>query len=459
MKLIPVINFSQFKERVLDTIESRRDIDERDYQEFVGRIANEKFKPEYWEYLTKEPNVEKWETWLGDAENGFDTDWGRLRNLSQARVYDLTRATNDFIHAIAIHYRFHGGEREAKFAKEIDEWLFSRRFASFGSPVFFEPSKTPTPTAPFVYPPYLSRQTVDEILRVNPSDSVWLNPHNHHSIPLIGRIDENKILTHFMGRSESFLIVPIIGPSGSGKTRLVSEWMKSYVPTTANTTWDAGILSSHQPGARDEDPWKQWSPGSDTLIVIDNALGFDRVAEAIADSARNRHRGHRVRLVVIDQQFPSLLYRDTFWRYIYPSKELYDKQFLPEFVDPIYLFESREQASITKQLFDFVYSSTRRKMSSVSSEAEPMSGESVDFVSDSLGERLLGTNSPLIAAIVARSAAKHGKAFSSIEASLYEGVLDYYFRGTHREPWRIWTSDVAGAPLGARYAMALCISS
>ncbi|MCK0197425.1 ankyrin repeat domain-containing protein [Ancylobacter sp. 6x-1] len=162
-----------------------------------------------------------------------------------------------------------------------------------------------TPSAPFEWPPYVSEA---DARSPDAHEGIWLNPFNHYSIPFSHRQTEKARLDAFMKDDRPFLICALVASSGAGKTRLVSEWMRPYVPVDGNDTdWDAGFVRSRDPSS-----WKEWEITRKTLIVIDYTYGYERVMRAIAEKCL-RHGGPKVRVLVVDHVYPDILHDDFFW--------------------------------------------------------------------------------------------------------------------------------------------------
>ncbi|MCF6277223.1 MAG: hypothetical protein L3J16_00520, partial [Anaerolineales bacterium] len=174
-------------------------------------------------------------------------------------------------------------------------------------------------------PPYVDEDYVKTVLNDDPTNGIWLNPYNHYTIKLSERKDEWNHLEAFIEDDRPFLICPVIGPSGAGKTRLVSQWMKQYVPSFSPSDWDAGLVVSRDPKYWDED---HWDIQRDTLIVIDYVFAFDDVIKGLAERVRKFvERGiasgdarFRVRIIILDHVLPKYLFSDVFWRKAYTSK-------------------------------------------------------------------------------------------------------------------------------------------
>lgn len=167
--------------------------------------------------------------------------------------------------------------------------------------------------APLEAPKYVSREqafTADKF-----SSAVWLNPHNHYSLPLCGRENELVLLDKFIKSKEPFKIAALVAPSGAGKTRLISEWAKPYIVGDMSDEWDAGFVES--PNA---DLWSEenWQPSKNTLIIIDYTYNY---ADVIGAIWKRFEQGapFDVRLLVIDHVLPEKLHQDTAFRKGVPS--------------------------------------------------------------------------------------------------------------------------------------------
>ncbi len=177
-------------------------------------------------------------------------------------------------------------------------------------------SPAPKPTAPFKWPPHVSREVA--FSANNPG--VWLNPHNHHSIPLSGRGPEEELLDDFINRDRLFLIVGLIAPSGAGKIRLVSEWMRDYMAKDAGSEWDAGFVEGREHG-----PWRDWTPTRNTLIIVDYTYNYGAVMSAIIDRFKG-HASHKIRLLVLDHVLPDKLHEDFAWKHSVPNQGVLDSE-------------------------------------------------------------------------------------------------------------------------------------
>lgn len=174
------------------------------------------------------------------------------------------------------------------------------------------------PSGPFHWPLYV---TSESAMSGDGDPGVWLNPLNHYSMPLSGRAEERRLLDSFMSDARPFLICALVAPSGAGKTRLVSEWMRTYLPSADQTQWDAGFVTDRDPQA-----WSQWSPIRSTLLIIDYTYAYDDVMRAIAERFRYyREPGaSKVRLLVVDHIYPTVLQNDVFWSRSFSDQRVVD---------------------------------------------------------------------------------------------------------------------------------------
>lgn len=239
----------------------------------------------------------------------------------------------DAVKASAFHFYFLCNKEHSSRAKTLDDAidlpaLMGAEFATavFGFALPSEADKVkrvhpiPTrPSGPFHWPLYVSEEDANA---ADADVGVWLNPLNHFSIPLSHRNAEKNILDAFVRDERPFLICALVAPSGAGKTRLVSEWMRKFVPEITDTDWDAGFVTDRNP-----EPWKHWGISRDTLIVIDYTYDYYEVMRAIADRCiYHRHQAKKVRLLVVDHVYPQVLQNDLFWGQIFADQSQIDSR-------------------------------------------------------------------------------------------------------------------------------------
>ena len=209
-------------------------------------------------------------------------------------------------------------------AQRIDIDLIGKRFESaFGEPVPIDANSASAllekteiqkrskagqrKPLPFEKPQYVSEELA---FKENPANAAWLNPHNHYSIPLVGRERETNLLDEFMTSSEPFKIAALVGPSGAGKTRLVSERSRQYFEGDKSGIWDAGLAKNTDAHLWNADNWK---PSRNTLIVVDYTYSFASVIGLLIDRFKNK-APHKIRLLVLDHVLPERLHEDIAWR-------------------------------------------------------------------------------------------------------------------------------------------------
>ncbi|MEM1363702.1 MAG: hypothetical protein AAGF94_18700, partial [Pseudomonadota bacterium] len=316
--------------------------DQKQYQIAVGSIARE-----LRQILLPGQNApvqdEVFPEWLESVRNYLGVyDLSRFEKIKafKSAIDTMTREdkrTDSMHFALPIHYRLHMPvEPNSDILRDkLDRSVFDGKtfMEAFGSPVFeIDPDvydEPPPMAAPMSHPGYLTAMQVRERLEQDADDSIWLNPHNHYTLPLQQRKIEKGRLTSFVESKGMFRVLPVIAPSGAGKTRLVSEWMRDYSPkTNPESIWEAGFLSTDQDDqARNPVPWQTWKIKKNTLIVIDYTYAFDAVLKAVANSAINRASGRefKVRLIVIDHVMPKVLQEDFFWHQVASSKRIADQ--------------------------------------------------------------------------------------------------------------------------------------
>lgn len=171
-------------------------------------------------------------------------------------------------------------------------------------------NSTPPPLAA---PRYISREQA--FTESETTSAIWLNPHNHYSLPLVGRDAELALLDQFMNSKERFKIAALVAPSGAGKTRLVSQWAKPYIVCDKSDEWHAGFVESPNASLWNEE---NWQPSRNTLIIIDYTYNYADVIGAIMKRFESDAQ-HDIRLLVLDHVLPEKLHQDTAFRKGVPS--------------------------------------------------------------------------------------------------------------------------------------------
>lgn len=264
------------------------------------------------------PNGTKWKDWLDfKALKIENVSWGTNPSDDMTQLRRNGRGSKR--RAAALYYKLHSHLESPEYARAVDEIAFGKPYLErFREPVFVKDTDiVPVQrTSLFEHPPYVlsSELNSDEV-----DEAVWLNPHNHYSIPLEGRDKEKRRLRTFVEKtSVPFLMWALIGPSGAGKTRLVSEFMKDYVATHSQKKWDAGFIRN-----RNVEPWQteNWLTRN-TLIVIDYTYNYGEVMKAIAERCRSLpDNSHKVRLLVVDHTYPEDLTKDPFWQQFFSDRQ------------------------------------------------------------------------------------------------------------------------------------------
>ncbi|MEM1150132.1 MAG: hypothetical protein AAGI03_06195 [Pseudomonadota bacterium] len=393
-----------------------------------------------------------WPVWLEEARAGFSKDeWQQVTNLSGDQIRALKdQPGTTLIRGVAVHYRLHAHEMEEdrREARTLDALVFDNTVeALFGTPLF-ECSPDiiafPEPSAPFIYPPYKTRRNVRDLLERRPDHGIWLDPHNHYSIPLEGREIEQKRLTAFMDKPDPFRILPVIGPAGAGKTRLISEWMKPYVPIEgAGTSWDAGLLTSEistggMSNARDPRRWYDWNIQRDTLIVIDYTHAFDEVARAIFEKA-TAQLVHRIRLIVIDHVFPDFLEEDFFWQRVGDGSFSRISQIETNYLEaPLFLHEGEKDGRSIKQV---ITSSANigREYPIYTTDHPNVSAASEKLTTIFASGRIENVERhPLFAALLGQVIRESGDASPDFSNINRHDLIRNFLSSTDRFPWKGW---------------------
>lgn len=326
-------------------------------------------------------------------------------------------------------------DEELKYADVLDERVFGYVFRSRHGRMFDHvPDIAPPPAAPMNYPEYVTEREAENILKKNPENGIWLNPHNHFTIPLEGRENEKDRLDAFIAHPDPFRICPVIAPSGAGKTRLISQWMKPYVATfNPDTEWEAGfVVSRGDNNARDPEPWRKWRIEKPTLIVIDYTYAFGNVVEAIFENAKiNAKRDTKVRVIVVDHRMPDFL-----WKKIAggrpASTDLMQERYIEE---PI---ELKREAENSEMLYHVIAAAANvgeaKKRVKRNNQLIVEALRQLDRMGRAQGDRDT-VRHPLFAALMGQAIRKAGNKPVDFSTWGRRDLLEYYFTSLDRMPW------------------------
>jgi len=439
---------SEFENKIRDAF--RDDFDSDEYQQragFVAEDARDHFFKDKGDYRGRASNFPEWLKPIGEHRGGYDeTEFERNRKRFKYTAIDsMKRDKSNALHfAVMLHYRLHWGQddKSIELAARLDKLIFDQKTfeTTHTKPVFvYDPdyyTEPPPMAAPMTHPEYITAKSAREALEDNSEDSIWLNPHNHFTLPLEDREAEKTRLTQFVRQEGMFRVLPVIAPSGAGKTRLISEWMRTYSQkTNPETTWEAGLLSSDQNNqARNPEPWKTWNIKKHTLIVIDYTYAFDEVVKAIAKSAINRADGRdlKVRLIVIDHVMPKVLQDDFLWQGMVNSKRGAD-YFRSSYLErELELKSAGDKSAMLRKII----AAAARVGVRDAPENDAMISEALKQL-DRMGKEQGDRDSvrhPLFAALMGRALRNEG---SKVDFSTWtrRDLVEQYFSGKDRLPW------------------------
>ncbi|MBP0614232.1 ankyrin repeat domain-containing protein [Jiella mangrovi] len=358
---------------------------------------------------------------------------------------ELQRGNGHAMKASAFHYYIILQPEYVGYSREINANIELRksmgeRFLALPSHLIethVESKQKPIhPTAPFAWPQYVTKEEAED---TNADEGVWLNPHNHFTIPLTHRFDEIDQLHQFVHDDRPFLIWAIIAPSGAGKTRLVSQWMKDYIPNEANEVWDAGFVHK-----RDINVWTEWNPARNTIIVIDYTTFFDDVIHVISDRFSNYRCNKKIRLLLIDHIYPDVLRSDPIWSKIFHDQKTVDhaRKTLIYRGSPLYIKADRTADGLLANVISSTASTPENPIS-------PESNEIVDATKHliAMGDHAENPDAvrhPLFAALMGQAL----KEKREISNWTRRDLIKYYFESSTRRPWAQAAPDDSRPNLG-----------
>ncbi|MCF6277643.1 MAG: ankyrin repeat domain-containing protein, partial [Anaerolineales bacterium] len=391
----------------------------------------------------------KWQTWLKDA--GFGPNSHVVTSIKSSNMSEMARGRGDEGRARAVYYALHSNVENLDYALAVDKIMFGGRFVKNGNPVFEIAPDPIAPPAPFSHPPYHLYDDIQDELRTTPANGTWLDPHNHHSIPLSSRDAEQATLTQFMGAPEPFLILPLIAPSGAGKTRLISQWMRRYVPSASDTEWDAGFVDSTKQNSRDPQPWCDWEITRPTLIVIDYTFAYDAVVREIAERARRNPTQHKIRLLVIDHIYPKFLKDDHFWGKAFGSPGNLNILERTIIRPPI---ELKPEIAGSKLLRDVIAAAASLGGKTFTADDKLIieAEGHLTRMGEASGDETHGdpnaVRHPLFAALMGQAIREAEGGAVDFSKWTRRDLITYYFAGENRLPWTVWEGG-RGVSVGA----------
>ena len=469
MAYIPQVEFVDFVDLV--KIHWSIDYDLVKYKSEVARVAR-KARRHLFPHVSQKAMLAKectlWRDWIAEIPQGekVHPEWNRLVNFKESMIGSMAKGDGHEIFPFAIHYRFHRYHKQddLQFADDIDRHALKKPLRKLGQQVFrYEPDiydMLQPLEAPMSYPPYISKTTAQKLLENNRDDSIWLNPHNHHTIPLLGRDEEIATLRDFVENGGSFRILPVIAPSGAGKTRLISQWMRDYAANwNPDTEWEAGFLVSNgNENARDPTPWKSWTPRKNTLIVIDYTHAFDEVVKVIFERATevtakrpdgflalSETRGAKdqfqkplnVRLIVIDHTSPEFL-----WHKLQGGHAASVARLKAQYVvDELHLKPEKDNSQILVNILVAAANIGKEKNSLLELDDPQIlhAMEQLDRIGKEMGEDDT-IRHPLFAALFGQAIRRSVGGTVDFSAWSRRDLINIYFDGQDRLPWSGWNS-------------------
>lgn len=460
----PKLSFSGFKIEVYKKL--RDGFYEKDYKEYVGKEAR-RFRDKFYPIKTGQNKID-WYNWITAAKIGVDIDsWLIIKNFNENKIGDLSRGKGNIIFAYAVHYRLHmyTNDDERGFADEIDTKVFGKPLHQSGLVVFERIAVALEPTAPFKWPDHVSEE---DARREDAPEGIWLNPHNHHSLPLSGRDEEWRLLDDFINHGRHFLVGALVAPSGAGKTRLVSEWMTQYMAKYDDSGWDAGFVDSRDASRWREgqgDDQEEWNPTKNTLIIIDYTYNYSEVMGAIFNRFKDGSP-KTIRLLILDHLLPNQLHSDIAWRGISSDAGGFDTDgdaFFRPF--PIVLKPEADNSILLRDVIAWSADRNREKGYNRDSPVVVNAAEALMEIGN------VSTESPTADQIRTRDSIRHplfaaliGQAVGENPDQKFTGwtrrdLITRYFERTQRIPWQLDERNKYAETLGPWVGCYVCTAT
>ena len=449
MKVVPLKSYSVFKKQISGDFKNSRGREKGirvdKFRKCVGNEAT-RFRTKH--MITtgnEEYRHSRWQDLFDKIQ--FDEERETIRKIDDDTISELKDQQRNIEFYIAIYYCFHSFLEDTTFSDTIDELVFGGPLRKQGDPVFVAALEPTKPSAPFEYPNYVSEEKAND---PKSDEGIWLNPHNHYSIPFEERDEQIKKLNEFVEGDNLFSICALIAPSGAGKTRLVSQWMKQYVPTNTESTWDAGIVKS-----RYDSVWRKWNITKNTLIVIDYTYNYDRVIKAICRKCKNL-RDYKIRLLIVDHVFPEKLYKDLSWNATFPSQTVEDTSDDKLFFEhsPIELKSEAKDSSMLRKIIAATASSKTHEYHSGSSLI--VKAGNTLFKMGKNAANPDAVRHPLFAALLGQ-ALRDGK--KNITTWTRRDLIKHYFDKPSRKPWVQTDENKHAGTIGLFAGAYVCVAT
>ena len=274
---------------------------------------------------------------------------------------------------------------------------------------------------------------------VEPDAGNWLSPFNLTSITLKRRDAELERLRAFADSPAPYALWALIAPSGAGKTRLAAEWM---LECREERGWHVGFLDNLEP-----DPWSDWRPTANTLIVVDYIHNYGKAIKAILDRCKtlgneNALASTTVRILAIDHVFPGRfadILHYAHWGEVFENKITLDARKDVFFAEtPLRLSDSEDRDSVLREI-----------IAEVGGELAE-DDERVVEAMDALKKMEDAAQHPLFAALMGDAIYRNVPEYKSWNRIQ---LIEYYLDTKNRLPW-LWDDNPVGFWVGCVVATA-----